>query len=72
MTTVLWKVLMRSEPRDLQLGPGVAMTGAAVAFGLQQWMGLPRLVWMPNLFLQLTHVAGLLFWCWAGGTLDRR
>jgi hypothetical protein len=70
MTTVLWKVLMRSEPRDLQLlkftvGLGVAMTGAAVAFGLQQWMGSPRLVWMPNLFLQLTHVAGLLFWCWA-------
>jgi hypothetical protein len=70
MTAVLWKVLMRSEPRDLQLmkftvGLGVAMTGAAVAFGLQQWMGSPRLVWMPNLFLQLTHVAGLLLWCWA-------
>jgi len=70
MTMVLWKVLMRSETRDLPLmkftvGLGVAMTGAAVAFGLQQWMGSPRLVWMPNLFLQLTHVSGLLFWCWA-------
>ncbi len=70
MTMVLWKVLTRSEPRDWQLmkftvGLGVAMSGATVAFGLQQWMGSPRLVWMPNLFLQLTHVAGLLFWCWA-------
>jgi len=70
MTMVLWRVLMRSEPRDFQLikftvGLGIAMTGAAIAFGLQQWMGSPRLVWMPNLFLQLTHVAGVLFWCWA-------
>ncbi len=70
MTMVLWTVLMRSTPRDPQLlkftlGLGVAMTGAAVAFGLHQWMGSPRLVWMPNLFLQLTHVTGLFIWCWA-------
>jgi hypothetical protein len=70
MTLVLWTVLMRSSSRDLQLlrftvGLGVAMTGAAVAFGLHQWMSSIRFVWMPNLFLQLTHVAGLLFWCWA-------
>ena len=70
MTMMLWIVLMRSKPRDLQLmkftvGLGVAMTGAAVTFGLHRWMDSPRFVWMPNLFLQLTHVAGLLFWCWA-------
>jgi hypothetical protein len=70
MTLVLWTVLMSSRPRDLQLlkftmGLGVAMTGAAVGFGLHPWMLSPRLVWMPNLFLQLTHVAGLFIWCWA-------
>jgi|SRR5579872_2020724 len=70
MIMVLWTVLMRSETRDLQLmkftvGLGVAMAGAAFTFGLHRWMDSPRLVWMPNLFLQLTHVAGLLFWCWA-------
>ena len=70
MTMVLWTVLMSSRPRDSQLlkftlGLGVAMTGAAVAFGLHQWMGSPRLVWMPNLFLQVTHVTGLFVWCWA-------
>jgi len=70
MILVLWTVLIRSKPRDSQLlkfamGLGVAMAGAAVAFGLHRWMGSPRLVWMPNLFLQLTHVTGLLVWCWA-------
>jgi hypothetical protein len=70
MTLVLWTVLIASKPRDSQLlkfatGLGVAMSGAAVAFGLQEWMASPRLVWMPDLFLQVTHVTGLLVWCWA-------
>jgi hypothetical protein len=70
MILVLWTVLMSLRSRDSQLlkftmGLGVAMSGAAIAFGLQQWMGSRRLVWMPNLFLQLTHIAGLLIWCWA-------
>jgi hypothetical protein len=63
-------VLIASKPRDSQLlkfatGLGVAMSGAAVAFGLQEWMASPRLVRMPGLFLQVTHVTGLLVWCWA-------
>lgn len=71
MTLVLWTVLLSlRSSRDSQLlkftlGLGIAMTGAAVSFGLQQWMRSPQLVWMPNLFLQVTHVAGLLVWCWA-------
>jgi len=70
MTLVLWTVLMGSRPRDSQLlkftmGLGVAMTGAAVAFGLHSWMNSPQFSWMPNLFLQATHVTGLLIWCWA-------
>ena len=70
MTLVLWTVLLTSQTRDAQLlkftmGLGVAMTGAAVSFGLLQWMRSPQLAWMPNLFLQVTHVAGVLIWCWA-------
>ena len=70
MTLVLWTVLIRSRPRDSQLlkftmGLGVAMTGAAVAFGLHSWMNSHQFAWMPNLFLQVTHVMGLLIWCWA-------
>jgi|GEM_PF-3598475 len=67
---LLWTVLMNSRPRDEQLlkfalGLGVAITGAAITFGLRQWIHSPRLVWMPNLFFQLTHVLGLFIWCWA-------
>lgn len=70
MTLVLWTVLMSSRPRDSQLllftmGLGVAMSGAAITFGLQQWVGSRRLEWIPNLFLQVTHITGLLIWCWA-------
>jgi hypothetical protein len=70
MTLVLWTVLLTSRSRDSQLlkftmGLGVAMTGAAVSFGLLRWMRSPQVAWMPNLFLQVTHVAGLLIWCWA-------
>src|SRR5579864_235022 len=70
MTLALWTVLVGSRSRDSQLlkftmGLGVAMTGAAISFGLRLWMRSPQLVWMPNLFLQLTHVAGVLAWCWA-------
>ncbi len=77
MILVLWTVLIRSKPHDSQLlkftmGLGIAMTGAAVTFGLQRWMDSPRLVWMPNLFLQLTHVTGLLVWCWAFRPATRR
>lgn len=77
MTLVLWTVLIGSKPRDSQLlkfamGLGVAMAGAAVAFGLHRWMGSPRLVWMPDLFLQMTHVTGLLVWCWAFRPVTQR
>ena len=70
MTLALWTVLIRSRSHDSQLlkftaGLGVAMTGAAVSFGLRQWMHSPHLLWMPNLLLQLTHVAGVLAWCLA-------
>jgi hypothetical protein len=70
MTLVLWTVLMSSNPRDSQLlkftmGLGVAMSGAAITFGLHPWLGSRRLEWMPNLFLQATHITGLLIWCWA-------
>jgi len=77
MTLVLWTVLLTSRSRDPQLvkftvGLGVAMAGAAISFGLQQRMHAPHLVWMPNLFLQVTHVAGVLFWCWAFRPVRRR
>jgi hypothetical protein len=70
MTLVLWTVLLTSRSRDLQLfrftmGLGVAMTGAAVSFGLLKWMGSPQLEWIPKLFYQVTHVAGVFIWCWA-------
>ncbi len=76
-TLVLWTVLMSTKPRDQRLinftmGLGVAMTGAAIGFGLHQWMGSPRLVWMPNLFLQVTHLSGLFIWCLAFRPANRQ
>lgn len=71
MTLILWRVVFSSDSyRDWQLmkfivGLGISMSGAAVSFGLDQWMRSPQTVWMPNFLLQVTHVAGLLAWCWA-------
>jgi hypothetical protein len=77
VTLALWSVLISSKQRDSKLlkftvGLGIAMAGAALSFGLQRWMRSPRLVWMPNLFLQLTHVTGLLVWCWAFWPVKQR
>ena len=70
ITLVLWTVLITSRPRNEQLlkftaGLGVAMTGAAIGFGFHQWLRTSHFMWMPNLFLQVTHIAGLLIWLWA-------
>jgi hypothetical protein len=44
---------------------GIAVTGAAISFGVRQWMPAHQVVWLPNTFMALTHIAGVFVWCWA-------
>ena len=56
------------------MGVGVSVTGAAIAWGVRQLVR-PEVLWAPNLFLILTHLSGVLIWCWAfrpGAQLKRQ
>jgi hypothetical protein len=69
MNLALWTVLIGLRRKDPQLllvsvGVGVAVTGASISYGLRQFLS-PDLFWVPNLFLILTHVAGVGVWSWA-------
>jgi hypothetical protein len=71
MNLTLWTALIASKRRDPQLltvsaGLGIVVTGAAISFGLRHLIppgGWLR--WIPNVFLMLTHLGGLVAWCWA-------
>lgn len=69
MNLALWTVLIGLRRKDPQLllvsvGVGIAVTGASVSYGLRQFLARD-LYWLPNLFLILTHVAGVAIWSWA-------
>jgi hypothetical protein len=69
MNLALWTVLIGLRRKDPQLlmvsvGVGIAVTGASVSYGLRQFLSADN-YWIPNLFLILTHVAGVAIWCWA-------
>ena len=69
MNLALWTALIASKRRDPQLltvsaGLGIVVTGAAISFGLVHLTPL-RIHWLPNVFLMLTHIAGLMIWYWA-------
>jgi len=71
MNLALWTALIATKKRDpllltVSAGLGVAVTGAAITFGLRRFTlpgGTPQ--HMANLFKAITYLAGLTIWCWA-------
>ena len=67
MNLALWTALIASKKRDPQLltvsaGLGVLVTGAAISFGLRHFIPAGGFRWIPDLFLMLTHLGGVLIW----------
>jgi len=71
MNLGLWTALLANKKRDPQLvmvsiGLGLAVTGAAMGFGLRQFTSASSGAReFANLVVVLTHVLGLFVWCWA-------
>lgn len=70
MNLALWTALLSNKKRDPQLlivsiGLGVAVAGAAMTFGLRQFMTRAYLRPFADLVGGLTHLAGVFVWCWA-------
>ena len=71
MNLGLWTALIGTKKRDpllltVSAGLGVAVTGAAIAFGLRRFTpprGTPQQ--LANLFKTLTYLASVAIWCWA-------
>jgi hypothetical protein len=71
MNLGLWTALIGTRKRDplllkVSAGLGVAVTGAAIAFGLRRYApprGTPQQ--LANLFKTLTYLASVAIWCWA-------
>lgn len=67
----LWTALIGTKKRDplllsVSAGLGIAVTGAAIAYGLRQFTtagGSMRD--LANLFKTITYLASVLIWCWA-------
>jgi hypothetical protein len=69
MNLFLWTGIIGKRDRDPQLlrvsaGLGVAVTGAAITYGLLQFTSA-NFRWLPDLFKSLTEVASMVIWCWA-------
>ena len=70
MNLGLWTALLANKKRDSQLvtvsvGLGLAVTGAAMYFGLRQFMTRTDLRPFADLFGVLTHLLAVFVWCWA-------
>jgi hypothetical protein len=71
MNLGLWTALIGTKKRDpllltVSAGLGVAVTGAAIAFGLRRFTpptSTPQQ--LANLFKTVTYLASLGIWCWA-------
>ena len=71
MNLGLWTALIGTKKRDpllltVSAGLGVAVTGAAIAFGLRRFTppgGTPQQ--LANLFKTITYLASVAIWCWA-------
>ncbi len=67
----LWTALIGTKKRDplllsVSAGLGIAVTGAAIAYGLRQFTtagGSMRE--LANLFKTVTYLSSVLIWCWA-------
>jgi len=67
MNLVLWGALLANRKRDHQLtvvsiGLGVVVTGAAISYGIRHLIPVEA-IFLPNLFLMLTQIAGWTIWC---------
>jgi len=71
MNLGLWTALIATRKRDpllltVSAGLGIAVTGAAIAFGLRQFTSQGgTLQHLANVFKTLTYLASVLIWCWA-------
>ncbi len=71
MNLGLWTALIGTKKRDplllsVSAGLGVAVTGAAIAFGLRRFtptLSTPQQ--LVNLFKTITYLASVAIWCWA-------
>jgi len=71
MNLGLWTALIGTKKRDpllltVSAGLGVAVTGAAIAFGLRRFTpptSTPQQ--LANLFKTLTYLVSVAIWCWA-------
>ena len=77
MNLVLWGVLLADRKRDPQLtivsvGLGVVVTGAAISYGLKVYLVSSAAVFIPNMFIMLTQLAGWSIWCRAFRTAPVR
>ncbi|MBZ5632221.1 MAG: hypothetical protein LAO55_03755 [Acidobacteriia bacterium] len=71
MNLGLWTALIANKKRDplllkVSAGLGVAVTGAAIAFGLRRYappQSTPQQ--LANVFKTLTYLASVSIWCWA-------
>ncbi len=76
MNLGLWGALLANRKRDPQfvavsIGLGVVVTGAALSYGLRHLIP-DSAVFIPNLFLMLTQLAGWSIWCRAFWPIRRR
>ena len=71
MNLGLWTALIGTKKRDplllsVSAGLGVAVTGAAIAFGLRRFtptLSTPQQ--LADLFKTITYLASVAIWCWA-------
>jgi hypothetical protein len=78
MNLGLWTALIGTKKRDpllltVSAGLGVAVTGAAIAYGLRRFTpptSTPQQ--LANLFKTLTYLASVAIWCWAFRPSARR
>jgi len=78
MNLGLWTALIGTKKRDplllkVSAGLGVAVTGAAIAYGLRRYApprGTPQQ--LANLFKTLTYLASVAIWCWAFRSAARK
>jgi len=71
MNLGLWTALIGTKKRDpllltVSAGLGVAVTGAAIAFGLRRFTPPESISQqLANLFKTVTYLASVAIWCWA-------